>query len=66
MPTTDRGARAPVLHSDEHPELCARMTTTNDGMTECTIFPKHLSIAEQSTTWITALEGSYVDVRGIR
>lgn len=66
MATNDRGESASSLPSGDSPELSARVTTTSDGTTECTIFPKHIAEDERTTTWITAAEGSYVDVEDIR
>lgn len=33
-----------------------------DAPDECTIFPRGLSGVERMTTWISAKEGSYVDL----
>lgn len=66
MAINDRGTGAPTRHTDAPPQLCARLTTSGDGTTECTIFPKHVSDGERTTTWISAEEGSFVDFEELR
>lgn len=66
MSTDNRGGHTSTRPSEDAPELSARVTTRADGTTECTIFPKNLTEAERTTTWITAVEGSYVDFEELR
>lgn len=66
MATDNRKIRTSTQPSDDVPELRAQETTTSDGTTECTIFPADMSPAERTTTWITATEGSYLDVEAAR
>lgn len=48
------------------PELRARTTTHDDGTTECTIYPADASDDRRTTRWITAEEGSYVELCRMR
>jgi hypothetical protein len=36
-----------------------------DAPNECTIFPRGLSGIDRMTTWISAKEGSYVDLESV-
>lgn len=58
--------RPAVLPATTSPELAARITTTSDGMRTCTLFPTSASDPEQTSAWITASEGSYVDFAELR
>lgn len=51
--------------ADGH-ELTARLATTDDGTTICTIYPPRVERQAQTTTWISAEEGSYVDAEQVR
>lgn len=66
MATNNRKIRSSTQPFDDVPELRSRLASTSDGTTECTIFPADLSPAERTTTWITAEEGSYLDVEAVR
>lgn len=48
------------------PEFHARTTTQDDGTVECTIYPADAPAGERTTRWITAEEGSYVGLGGMR
>ena len=48
------------------PELRARTSTQEDGTMECTIFPADTSGEERTTRWISAEEGSYVELPQMR
>ena len=48
------------------PELRARTTTDEDGIVECTIYPADASDDSRTTRWITAEEGSYVELCRMR
>lgn len=47
---------------DDGPTLTARVTTADDGRTECTIHPESAADEEVTTRWIRAEEGSYVEL----
>ena len=47
------------------PKLRSRTTTHDDGTVECTIYPAD-STDDRTTQWITAQEGSYVDLCRMR
>lgn len=61
MATQDRDERRPGPPDDDRPELSARVTTTSDGTTECTIFPTNVPEAERTTRWITAAEDGFLN-----
>lgn len=46
----------------ENEALRAEIVEYHDAPNECTIFPRGVSEAERMTTWISAKEGSYVDL----
>lgn len=48
------------------PELCATLATADDGTQLCTIYPKRVETDAQTTTWISAEEGSYVALDDVR
>jgi hypothetical protein len=50
----------------EGPEFCSRTTTRDDGTLECTIYPTDVPAEDRPTRWITAEEGSYVGLGGMR
>lgn len=66
MSMTDHNAGDMERRYEDRPTLCTRITTTDDGSTECTIYPDDASIQERASQWITAAEGSYVDVEACR
>lgn len=66
MSTTDHNAGDLDRRYEDRPTLCTRITTTDDGRTECTIYPDDASIQERASQWITAEEGSFVDVEACR
>jgi len=45
--------------------LRATVVEYEDAPDECTIFPPGVSQMERMTTWISAKEGSYVDLESI-
>lgn len=47
---------------DDGPTLTSRVTTTDDGRTQCTIHPESATDEEVTTRWITADEGSYIEL----
>lgn len=47
---------------DDGPQLIARVTTTADGRDQCTIHPESAADEEVTTRWITADEGSFVEL----
>lgn len=47
---------------DDGPQLVARVTTTDDGRDQCTIHPEAATEREVTTRWITADEGSFVEL----
>lgn len=52
--------------SDEAgPQLIARVTTTDDGRTRCTIHPETATDRRDTTRWISAVEGSYVGLEAV-
>lgn len=44
------------------PQLIARLTTTEDGRTQCTIHPESATNRQNTTRWITADEDSFVEL----
>lgn len=48
------------------PELCATLATADDGTRLCTIYPKRVEADAQTTTWISAEEGSFVALEDAR
>ncbi|MDG5778385.1 hypothetical protein VB773_04030 [Haloarculaceae archaeon H-GB2-1] len=60
---------APPLHSSFSTvsyEVTAAVVRPEDGPAECTLFPADATDEEVVTTWITAQEGSFVDVESMR
>lgn len=53
------GLRGATMH------LRATIVEYEDAPDECTIFPRDVSDVERMTTWISAEEGSYVDLGSI-
>lgn len=47
-------------------QLRATVVEYDDAPDECTIFPGNVSEWERLTTWITAQEGSFVDLQSVR
>lgn len=45
--------------------LRATIVEYEDAPNECTIYPNGVSEVEQMTTWISAKEGSYVDLESV-
>lgn len=45
--------------------LQATVVEYEDGPDECTIYPNGVSEVERMTTWISATEGSYVDLDSV-
>ena len=45
--------------------LRATVVEYEDGPDECTIYPNGVSGVERMTTWISAKEGSYVDLGSV-
>lgn len=46
-------------------QLRATVVEYEDAPDECTIFPRGVSGVERMTTWISAEEGSYVDLASV-
>ena len=46
-------------------QLRATIVEYEDAPDECTIFPRDASGVERMTTWISAEEGSYVDLGAV-
>lgn len=44
------------------PALEAQLTTTDDGRTRCTIHPAAASDDDVTARWISAEEGSYIEL----
>ncbi|ADE04961.1 DUF7511 domain-containing protein [Haloferax volcanii] len=44
------------------PRLASRLTTHPDGREECTIYPADATPETQLTRWISAFDGSFVDL----
>jgi hypothetical protein len=47
-------------------ELRAHVSTSDDGTTECTLYPAQVPEERWTTTWISAKEGSFVDLASHR
>jgi hypothetical protein len=64
-PTDDRTQQSPDLH---HPaaDYRAEIVEYDDAPDECTIYPADAQEWELMTRWITAREGSYVDLEEMR
>lgn len=43
-------------------ELCAEVTTREDGRQECTIYPTEPLEGKYTTVWISAADGGFVSV----
>ncbi|ELZ72005.1 hypothetical protein C5B91_04085 [Haloferax sp. Atlit-10N] len=56
----DSGREHPV-----RPRLASRMTTHPDGREECTIYPADATPEAQLTRWLSAFEGSFVDLESM-
>ena len=52
--------------NDEAPEWISVVESHDDAPDECTIYPLGCPDHELVTTWITAQEGSFVDVDDVR
>lgn len=65
MSTSDPPTDERIVRHDSY-ELAAQLTTTERGTTVCTIYPKHGEADAQMTTWISAKEGSFVNVSDYR
>lgn len=48
------------------PPLCAKLVTADDGTRLCTIYPERVESDAQTTTWISAEEGSFVALDDVR
>ncbi|ELZ91456.1 hypothetical protein C440_14119 [Haloferax mucosum ATCC BAA-1512] len=48
------------------PHLTSRIITRDDGREECTIHPSNAGPNELLTTWVTALDGTFVDLDTMR
>ncbi|WP_246279844.1 DUF7511 domain-containing protein [Natronomonas salina] len=57
--TGNHGVRGATMH------LRATVVEYEDGPDECTIYPNGVSGAERMTTWISAKEGSFVDLETV-
>ena len=62
---TDRTA-AEDLPSRSSPDLEHITVENEDAPDECAIFPCDATENELLTTWVTAQEGSYIDLESIR
>ncbi len=62
----DRRSRAESDDPAEDYELRAVFVDGDGGQTECTLYPRHTDADELVTHWITAREGSFVDLRSMR
>lgn len=61
---TERKTREPTGPDSEpsRPVLAAEILLHRDGPAECTIYPAEASDLERLSTWITAKEGSFVNL----
>ncbi|MFB6184548.1 MAG: transcriptional regulator [Haloarculaceae archaeon] len=72
MTTTNDDARDAALPDeltedpDLSPLLVAVVSDPAEGPVECTIFPSDAAGSELITTWMTAREGSFVDLAAMR
>ncbi|SEP21566.1 hypothetical protein SAMN04487948_12223 [Halogranum amylolyticum] len=66
--TPANGRRRPAPDSFPHPaaEYRAEITEYDDSPDECTVYPADAEEWELMTRWITAREGSYVDLEEMR
>ncbi len=63
----DHPSEAPLPPTDEPTLEIDHITVENDDdPNECALFPATASEAELTTTWISAQEGSYIDLESIR
>lgn len=65
MSTTDHETDRPMRHGDR-PPLRASTTTADDGRLQCTLHPPDPDPDEETTRWMTALQGAFVDVETMR
>jgi len=63
---TERESAMQARLADRFPMLAAEIVTGNDRPAECTVYPRDASEAERMTRWITAEEGSFVDLDEMR
>lgn len=47
-------------------ELTARLETSESGTTTCTLYPTHVDGDGWTTTWISAVEGAFVNLANYR
>lgn len=66
MEASDHPTDTPTTHDETEQELVARVVTADDGTELCTIYPQHVEDAAQTTTWVSAEEGSFVDLTDVR
>jgi hypothetical protein len=60
-------ARDDRRDDDRHtPSVVATVEEHDEGPAECTLFPCNVDGVELMTTWITAQEGSFVDLESMR
>lgn len=59
-------ASEPDTGEDLPVQLRATVVEYDDAPDECTIYPQDVSHWDRMTTWITAEEGSYVDLTSLR
>lgn len=64
---TDRTDEIEAETDNPSPPLLEHVTVENDGAPdECALFPHEATESELHTTWITAQEGSFVDLESMR
>lgn len=64
FPTNSNSGDADGL-VDDGPALTARVTTTDNGRSQCTIHPESAMDEDVTTRWITAEEGAFVELDAV-
>lgn len=67
-PTNEDDAVAPTAEAsaDRPASLTAVVVEHDDGLDECTLYPEDAADEKLVTEWITAEEGSYVELDSMR
>lgn len=65
MATSDSPTDAPSVRDGVY-ELTARLSTTEEGTTVCTIYPVETDPGTQTTRWLSAEDDSFVDAENYR
>ena len=59
-------AIAPAAGSTGDSDLIAEVVEYGNGTRECTLYPSDADADQDVTAWITARDGSFMDLRSVR